>query len=100
MELSNKYTIKEDQYNLTLYETVDVETRVKGKRTGNVEKKERCVGYYSPTAKGRVQIYNRVLNNEISDKEEQSLQEILTIVNKTSEEIYEVFDNIIKRGEE
>lgn len=41
----------------------------------------KTVGYYPISVQGRIQVYNRVINLEISDLEKQGLKEILEAVN-------------------
>ena len=93
MELSDKYVVKEDLFNIVIYKKISVEKKIDGKPSGMFEEKLRCLGYYSPTVKGRVQAYGRVLNTEISESESQTLQEILDITKKTEKEIYKIFES-------
>lgn len=91
MNLSEKYTIREDNFNITLSELCMVENKVDGKLSGTFTEKPRVIGYYSPTAQGRVQLYQRMIANEISDLEKQGLQDILDVVQETSDNIMTFF---------
>ena len=91
MNLSEKYTIKEDNFNITLSEIRMVENKIDGKLSGTFTEKSLPIGYYSPTAQGRVQLYQRMLNTEISNLEKQGLQDILAIVQETSDNIMTFF---------
>lgn len=88
MILSDKYTIKED-HQITLYEIVDVQVKKDGKPTGETKKSEKVLGYYS--LYNRHQVYKRIINNEISSLEAQTLEKILEVVEQTSEQIMEFF---------
>jgi len=84
MTLSDKYKIEEDRYNLTLYQKRIVK---EGDNAGKVNWVS--IGHWSPSLKGRSQLYQKVINLEISDTEKQELQQILDLIRKVSAEIME-----------
>ncbi len=90
--LSDKYILKEDNYNINLYEIVDVRVKEDGEFTGEIVKKEKLVGHFSTSGMGRKQIYNRMINSEISNLEVQSLESILKVVEDTSKQILDWFE--------
>lgn len=53
--------------------------------------KERSIGWYSRSHKGRNQLYQRMFNLEISNSEKQDLQTILDIVNSFQDQIEDFF---------
>ncbi|QXN60195.1 hypothetical protein KUA24_128 [Vibrio phage HNL01] len=87
MILSDKYIIVEDRMNITLSERYLVDEKVDGVPTGNKVKREKVIGYYSPTVKGRTACYQRMMSCEIADSEKQDLQNILEVVQKMSDQV-------------
>lgn len=91
MVLSDKYEIKEDKYNIMLSQKTII-TKTGRASSDNVGKyKWTIIGHYPPTARGREQVYRKVINLEISDHEKQTLQEILNTLDKVGGEIKELF---------
>lgn len=62
-----------------------------GKLTGEQVVKMKSPHYFSVSSKGRVNMYNRILNLEISKEEEQSIQKMLEVTERVSGEIIEFF---------
>ncbi|CAH9014518.1 hypothetical protein VPH5P1C_0220 [Vibrio phage 5P1c] len=93
MLLSNKYRVVEDTAQITLYllETKDVLDSDK-KPTGETKVVEKVLGFFSRTAQGRVQAYNRLINCEISGSEKQDLTAILDIVSRCEEQVKEFWE--------
>ena len=90
MLLSDKYVVKETPEQITLYEVIERNVYGEDKKpTGETKKAEKLLGYYSNSAKGRSQAYNRLINSEISSSEKQDLQEILEIVRRCEEKVKE-----------
>ncbi len=95
MILSDKYKLEEDNLNIKLYEKKRVELRHPETKqpTGKFEDKWSTVpvGYYPVSTKGRVNIYHKMCNLEISKMEEQGLQDILDKVTEVGEGILDFF---------
>lgn len=81
MILSNKYRIDEQSEQLILIELYQSPEKVDGELTGVILDKEKTIGFYSRSNKGRTHLYTRMLNLEISKSEKQDLTTILEIVN-------------------
>lgn len=91
MILSNKYRIDEQSEQLVLIEMYQSPEKVDGKPTGVMIDKEKTIGYYSRTNKGRNSLYQRMLNLEIGGSEKQDLTTILEIVNSFQQQIEDFF---------
>lgn len=91
MILSNKYRIDEQSEQLVLIEMYQAPEKVDGSLTGVMLDKEKTIGYYSRTNKGRNQLYQRMLNLEISGSDKQDLTTILEIVNGFQQQIEDFF---------
>jgi hypothetical protein len=90
MILSDKYRLKEDRYNLHLEAfKAGGEPAPKGKLTAD---RWVLMGHYPKGSRGRKIVYNRLINLEISDLEKQTLEEILQVVETTSEQVIEWFE--------
>ena len=90
MLLSNKYRIVEDTTQITLYELVARPVLSDDKTpTGETKTVEKLLGYYSNTPRGKSQSYSRIINNEISSLEKQTLQEVLDTVKRCEEQVVE-----------
>lgn len=88
MILSDKYIVKEEKTQITLYELIHKDVLDgEEKPTGEVVVKEKLLGNYSRTTTGRKQAYTRIINCEISENEKQSLQEILDTVKRCEEQV-------------
>lgn len=87
MILSDKYIITEDTMQITLTERYLADEKVDGELTGNKVQREKVIGYWSNSATGRKQLYNKMLNLGISQSEKQGIQEILDIVQKMSDQV-------------
>ncbi|AUR91624.1 hypothetical protein NVP1161O_182 [Vibrio phage 1.161.O._10N.261.48.C5] len=88
MLLSNKYRVVEDTTQITLFqlETKDILDDDKNP-TGETKVVEKGIGFYSRSATGRSQCYNRLINCEVSAAE--TLQEILDTVKRCEEQCIE-----------
>lgn len=91
MILSNKYRIDEQSEQLVLIEMYKSPEKVNGELTGNMIDKEKVLGHWSRANVGRNQLYQRMLNLEISSSEKQDLQTILDIVNSFQSQIEDFF---------
>ncbi len=91
-KLSDNYHFEEtgDQFILREKYLSDVKDS-DGNLTGEQVVKMKSPHYYMNNSKGRVQMYNKILNFEISKDEEQSLERMLEITEKVSGEIMEFF---------
>lgn len=89
MILSEKYKLEETDGQITLKELYQVTEKVDNVETGNFVTKERTLGYYGHH--GRVQLYRRVLNMEISKSEKQDIKTILGIVEGFEKHISDFF---------
>lgn len=91
MILSNKYRIDEQSEQLVLIEMYKSPEKVDGELTGNMIDKEKVIGFWGRANVGRNQLYQRMLNLEISSSEKQDLQIILDIVNSFQLQIEDFF---------
>lgn len=91
MILNNKYRIDEQSEQIVLIEKYQSQQKVDGKLTGVMIDKERTIGHWSRANTGRNQLYQRMLNLEISNSEKQDLQTILNIVNSFQDQIEDFF---------
>jgi hypothetical protein len=91
MILSNKYRIDEQSEQLVLIEMYQSPEKVDGSLTGVMIDKERTIGHWSRANVGRNQLYQRMLNLEISGSEKQDLTTILEIVNGFQQQIEDFF---------
>lgn len=97
MILSNKYIIKEDSLQITLIEKYQSKVKESGKYTGETTAKERTLGYYSNSPTGRSQCYTRVINNEISELEKQTLENILNTVQRCEEQVKDFWESTLNK---
>lgn len=89
-----KWRLVEDAYNITLEEFREGGTLHIGKIS-----KDRWVteGYYPRTAKGRTYIYHRLISEGIREVDASDMKEVLSIVEDTSNKIFEWFKDEDKK---
>lgn len=93
MKLSDKYVVKEDTMNITLYSLVERDVLDDKKNpTGETKIVEKLEGSFSTSSVGRSQLYSRLINCEISSLEKQTLQEILDTVKRCEEQVIEFWE--------
>ena len=80
----DKYRVVEDSYNFSLEKYRESKEKPDGSMSqpGWVN-----IGYYNTSAQGRVQVYNKLINLGVSELEEQTMENILTVVGDVSDKI-------------